>query len=106
MKVDRKKYSLARYHARVKRFKSAGLNSRGKVYRRTPNLPAAGRAAHARKVTLAKYHRRAQRRLAAGLNSRGLSFVRADKTAAARLSLMLTHLRTGKSSIATLLKAA
>jgi hypothetical protein len=63
---------LASYHRRADRFLRLGLSTRGKPYRRTPNLPATVRAAHQRRINLAKYHRRAQRRAAQGLTTRGL----------------------------------
>ncbi|HSM84590.1 MAG TPA: hypothetical protein VLT16_00505, partial [Candidatus Limnocylindrales bacterium] len=62
------------YHRRRVRFLMAGLNSRGKEWRRLPalkDLTEAERRGRERRRVLAKYRRRSQRFMALGLNSRG-----------------------------------
>jgi hypothetical protein len=66
-----KSISLRSYHKRAAVFKALGLNSRGREYKRRPNLTPEGRAEHYRRVNREKWHRLCQRRADQGLTSRG-----------------------------------
>lgn len=99
-----RKMELASYHRRTNRLRALGLNSRGRPFQRTPNLPKSQRAAHARKLCLAKYYRRAARYALAGLNTRGQPYARADKTAGKRLAVILGKFTNGNPSLASQLK--
>jgi len=89
MTAHQKRIARASYHRRVQRHAAAGLNSRGRPYRRHPNLPRSQRAAHYRRLSLVKFRKRQKRFAEQGLNSRGQAYARADFTAASRLRLLL-----------------
>jgi len=91
--------------ARVAAWKVRGLNSRGKPYRRTPNLPLEQRAAHHRQRWLRNWRRQRDRFAARGLNSRGAAYVRADYTAANRLGLLLQIAGSRPARLVALLKS-